>query len=103
MAATRPSDSISVRRRWHHLDPSHHAPILMLADVTVVDELAELRERDAQHDRRRLAMAAAPLRNGADAVLVVVDLIRDGVIRRGDAEREIILHDAAVGAGHGEA
>src|SRR5262249_37190099 len=94
--------ALSVGRR-HALDSRHHAPVLVLQDVAVVDEFAELREWDVEHDRWRLATAAAPLRDRADAVLVVVDLIRDLLVRLRHAEREIVLHNAAVGTGHAEA
>src|ERR1700716_635033 len=62
----------------HHHDPRHHASVLVLEDVAVIDELAELRERDVEDLRGRCAMTAAPLRDGADAVLVGEDLIRNG-------------------------
>jgi hypothetical protein len=35
--------AVSIGRR-HDLNSRHHAPILVLQDVTVVDEFAELRE-----------------------------------------------------------
>ena len=45
----RPLVSIGV---WHHLDPRHHAPILVLEDMTVADELAAFGEGNVHHDRR---------------------------------------------------
>jgi len=47
-------------------------------------------------------MAAAPLRDGADAVLVVGDLIRDGLIGRRNTQREIVLDHPAIAARHHE-
>ena len=57
----------------------------------MVDEFPELRERDVEDLRGLLAMAAAPLRDGADAVLVVGDPSRDGGIRYRHAEGEVVL------------
>jgi hypothetical protein len=51
-------------------------------DVAVVDEFAEFGERDVEDLGGRDTMAAAPLRDGADAVLVIGDLICDGGIGR---------------------
>src|SRR5262249_29300293 len=68
-----------LRRRsslWsgHHLDTRHHAPVLVLEDVAVIDELTELRELDVEHLRVRRAPAFAPVVDGANPVLIVVDL-----------------------------
>src|SRR5882672_6462840 len=97
----RAENTTSVGRR-HDDDPRHHAPVLVLEDVAVVDEFPELGERDVEDLRGRLAMAAAPLRDGADAVLVVQDLIRDAGIRRRHAQGEVVLDHAAVAARHHE-
>ena len=63
----------------------------MFEDVAVVDEFPELGERDVEGCRGRHAMAGAPLRDGADAVLVIRYMVRDGVIGRRHAEREVVL------------
>src|SRR5258707_12051669 len=68
-AAPRPKTPTSVGRR-HHDDPRHHAPVLVLEDVAVIDEFPELRERDVEDLRRRRALVCAPLRDSADPVLV---------------------------------
>src|SRR5258708_2602896 len=84
----------SIGRRHDH-DPRHHTSVLVLEDVAVIDELAQLGERDLLDDRRRGASAVAPLGNGANAVLVVADLIRDGWVGHGHAKREVVLDDVA--------
>ena len=66
----------------------------------MVDEFPELRERDVEGRRGRYAMAAAPLRDGADAVLVVRYLVRDRVIGRRHTEREVVLQYPAIAASH---
>ena len=38
--------------RRHHLDLRHHASVLVFENVAVIDELAELRERNVHDDRR---------------------------------------------------
>jgi hypothetical protein len=38
--------------RWHHLDLRHHASVLVLEDVAVEHEFAELGERNVHHQRR---------------------------------------------------
>jgi hypothetical protein len=68
----------------------------------MVDELADLRERYVENARRRLAMAAAPLRNGADAVLIVEDPILHACIRYRHAVRKVVLPHASVAALHHE-
>lgn len=62
---------------WRRHDPNlrHHAPVLMFENMAVIDEIAELAERNVEHDRRRGAVAAPPLLDGADAALVVHHLI----------------------------
>jgi hypothetical protein len=35
-------------RRWDHLDARHHAPVLVLEDVAVIDELAKFPELDVE-------------------------------------------------------
>ena len=57
----------------------------------MINELAELRERDIDDDRRRSALAVAPLIDGADAVLAVID-VRD--VRCGYTKRQVVLDDA---------
>src|SRR6266849_5117359 len=61
-----------------------------------------LGERDVEDLRVGLAMAAAPLLDGADAVLVVEDLIRDAGIGRRHPQREVILDHPAIAARHHE-
>ena len=67
----------------------------MLEDVTVVDELADLRERNIDDHRLRRALAAPPLLDAADAALGVHDLRN---IRRRDAQRDIVLQHASADA-----
>jgi hypothetical protein len=66
--------SVSVRR-LHHSDLSHHARILVSEDVAVVDELAELGERNVYDDGRRGTLAIAPLIDRADSVLLLHDTL----------------------------
>src|SRR5215510_5793140 len=82
--------------RWHNHDPGHHAPVLVLEDVAVIDELAELAERYLLNDRGRDAMALAPLRRQADAVLIVVDLVGDGRVRHCYAQGKVVLDNLAL-------
>src|SRR3981081_4371726 len=55
--------------RRHHLDLRHHAPVLMLENMAMVDELSELGERNIDHQRLRGALPIAPLVDGANPVL----------------------------------
>src|SRR5215467_5316815 len=89
-------------RRGHHLDPRHHAPVLVLEDMAVVDKFPELRERDVEDLSGRLTTTTAPLSDGADIVLVVGDIIRDSGIGHRHAEGEIVLHHSAVACLHHE-
>src|SRR5580693_10400545 len=93
------SNIVSIGGR-HHLDPRHHATVLVLEDVAVVDEFSKLGERDVENLRVRVAMAVAPLRYRADAVLVVEDLVLDAGVGHRHTERKIILRHAAIAAGH---
>jgi len=91
-----PLVSIGVR---HHVDLRHHVSILVLEDIAVVDELAEFGEGDIHHDRRRSTLPAAPLVDGADAVLIVEDVVRDGRVRHRGPERQVVLNNAGAGRG----
>ena len=68
---------VSVRRR-NDLDLRHHAPVLVFEDMAMVDEFAELSERDVEHHRRRGAVPIVPLVDGANPVLWAVDGGVDG-------------------------
>src|SRR5262249_55723216 len=74
----------------------------MLEDMAVIDELTEFRKGYVENLCLRAAMAVAPLRYRANAVLIVRNLILDGRVRNRYAEREIVLHHAAIAAGHHE-
>ena len=63
----------------------------MFENVTVIDKLAELRERDVEDDWGRDTLASAPLLDGADAVLGLHDLVRNSGCGDGDPEPEICL------------
>ncbi len=78
-------------RRRHDLNCRHHATVLVGEDMAVVDELAELRERVLNEERRRSTVAAAPLRNRAIAVLIIRH--HRHVCRR-NRQRDVVLHDA---------
>jgi hypothetical protein len=52
-----PSVMYVVRWRCDHTDASHHAPVLMLQNMAVKHEIADLSERDAHPDRLGLAGA----------------------------------------------
>jgi len=58
-----------------------------------------VRRRDIHHDRRRSTLPAAPLVDGADAVRIVEDVVRDGRARHLGPERQVVLNNAGAGRG----
>src|ERR1700730_4418968 len=70
-----------LRGRGHHLDLRHHAPVLMLEDVAVEYEFAQLGEWNVDDHWRRGTLAVVPLIDRAVTVLVRRD------------SRDIGLHD----------
>src|SRR4051794_40754216 len=85
----------SVRRR-HHTDLRHHAPILVFENMTVVDELTELGERNVYYGGSRRTLALAPLIGCANAVLPFHDVWN---VRDRHSQRDIILNDSTAGSG----
>src|SRR3569833_3263004 len=61
---------IDSMRLWirDYPDVSHHSAILMLADVTVIYEVADFRERNRDEFRLYLARSIAPFEHGAIAL-----------------------------------
>ncbi len=51
----------------HYADMCHHSAVFVFQNMAVIDEVAELGERDFDHDRCHVACTAAPRSNGSIA------------------------------------
>jgi len=87
--------------RRHHHDPRHHAPVLVFEDVAVVTNSPSCVNGMSKTFAADTQWPLRPLRDGADAVLIIGHLVRDGGVGRRHAQRELSC-TTRIAAGHRE-